>query len=200
MHDQIYASTEMGRALIKWAEPYPLDFLVGELREKDDGRMPADINIERGRVVFRIQLGWKAGDPQMKGNALPFILAHDIGHFLAAPMTDLGKPNIGLPSTTEECADAELGPGMRHTIYEEEAIINQLTLLNHLEIGGYNKRVLEFVITGLFKADLKAVRAGVAEAAYPRLISTLEERLRYIAVEEPVEVSLEDGLAALLGL
>jgi hypothetical protein len=191
----------MGRALIKWAEPYPIDFLVGEPRQEDDGRMPADIAVENGRVVFRIQLGFKErGSPQMKSNSLPFILSHDIGHFLAAPMTDLGKPNIGLPSTNDECNEVELGPGMPHTIYEEEAIIYQLTLLNHLEVGGFNKRGLEGIITGLFKADVEAVRTGVAEADYTRLISTLEERLRYIAVEEPEEVSLEDGLAALLGL
>ena len=194
MHDPQFKSTKMGRDLIGWLDGYPVDLRVARSTAVDS--MPAEIKVADGRLILSCDLRGKMNTT----NSLPFIIAHDIGHFLAAPLTDLHKPNIGLPMT-DRVDPALLGPGCPLTVYEEEAIVYAAVLLKELNCEP-NLQTMAVLARSLFKANTDYILAEVEKHEYGRLLSTWNERVDFIAKKAAPasEPSLEESLGNLLGL
>lgn len=90
------AESPLGSRLVKWLADFPVDLKL----ERPSEETPADIKVIDGRVLFRANwMGLGVG-------AHASMLAHDIAHFMAAPIESLHLPNLGLGGGPSESVGA----------------------------------------------------------------------------------------------
>lgn len=140
------AESPLGSRLVKWLSDYPVDLKLG----RPSKEMPADVSVIDGRVRFLAD--WQG----MGVGAHAMMLAHDVAHFLAAPVEALHLPNLGLYGGPSESIVAKTRTLDALRTEEVHVLAYQKVLMAHLNcaIPGKNyKRMVLITATFLRTND-----------------------------------------------